>query len=66
MTTNMRAELALALEPLLAAQAKARQVQGGKTKVLQNSVNPSNTQKELAKVAGVSHDTIAKVKAIGG
>ena len=31
---------------------------------LQKSVNPVNTQKELAKIAGVSHDTIHKVEVI--
>ncbi|MBQ4494309.1 MAG: hypothetical protein II968_00930 [Selenomonadaceae bacterium] len=31
---------------------------------LQKSVKAVNTQKEIAKVAGVSHDTIAKVEKI--
>jgi len=60
-----RAELALALEPLMAAKAKERQAQGGKTKVVQNSAQPPDERKtraELAQVAGVSHDTIAKTK----
>lgn len=33
-----------------------------KSSVLQNSVKPIGTQKELAKTAGVSHDTIHKVE----
>ena len=59
-----RAELALALEPLLAAKAKARQAQAGKTKLPQISAEAVETRKEVAKVAGVSHDTIAKAKVI--
>jgi len=52
---------------LIAAKAKANQQIGGASgaemtnRGLQNSVNPvgkTSTQKELAKIAGVSHDTI--------
>lgn len=32
--------------------------------LLQNSVEAINTQKEFARIAKVSHDTIAKIKAI--
>lgn len=63
LTPYQRAELALVLEPLVAAKAKERQAAGGKAKVLQNSGEPPvRTDKELAAVAGVSHDTLAKAK----
>lgn len=62
---RQRSELALKLEPLIAAKAKAREAthteQG-----YQKSDNPVHTAKELAKIAGVSHDTIAKVLDGGG
>ena len=64
LTPYCRAELALKLEPLLKAKAKEKQVEGGKDKVPQNSAKPIETREELAKVASVSHDTIAKVKII--
>ena len=60
-----RAKLALRLKPVIAEKAKEKQVQGGEEKVSQKSVKASiDTQKELAKTAGVSHDTIAKVERI--
>lgn len=58
-----RARLALRLKPVISAKAKENQRLGGKGS--QKSVNhKADTQKELAKVAGVSHDTIAKVEKI--
>lgn len=61
-------ELTLKLEPLIAAKAKANQQvsKGRGKKGSQNSVNlkPIDTQKELAKLSGLSHDTIAKIKLI--
>jgi N6-adenosine-specific RNA methylase IME4 len=61
-----RAELALKLEPLIAARAKANQRKGGGSgpSGKQNSADPTATRDELAKVAGVSHDTISRAKAI--
>ena len=68
-----RGELGLLLTPLYAAMAKEKQQEAGKRhgkghpKGSQNSVKaivPIDTQKEVAKIAGVSHDTIAKVKLI--
>ncbi len=56
-------------KPLVAKRANANKVEAGKThgrgqeKVPQNSVEPIDTQKELAKSAQVSHDTIAKIAA---
>ena len=61
-----RARLALQLKPLLAEEAKKRQGERNDLKdISQNSVkSPVDVQKELAKIAGVSHDTIHKVDVI--
>ena len=61
-----RARLALRLKPVIAERAKEQQIRKPADFVLQNSVEqkPIDTQKEIAKVAGVSHDTIAKVETI--
>ncbi len=70
-----RAKLALRLEGVIAERAKINQVLSGslygeghkKQEVRQKSDNPLtpiDTKKELAKIADVSHDTIAKVKKI--
>jgi len=66
-----RAELALRLKPLLAAKAKENQVAAQNNNagraVKQNSAEQAEhitTRDELAKAAGVSHDTISKVKKI--
>ena len=55
--------LALKKEPIIAAMAKENQIASGGA-VPQKSARPIETRKELAKIAGVSHDTIAKVKKI--
>jgi len=57
-----RAELALELEPLIAARSR----QGERTDLLQKSAKsePLDTRQEVAKIAGLSHDTIAKAKVI--
>lgn len=57
-----RAELVLRLEPLLAAKARERMM-AGKSDPMQNSAQ-GTTREELAKIAGMSHDTIAKAKAV--
>jgi len=63
----VRTQLALRLESVFAERAKANQ-KGGQGGVLlpQNSAeaNHIETRKEVAKAAGVSHDTVAKVKKI--
>jgi len=68
-----RGSLALVLEPLIAEKAKEQQVVAGKQhgrgqeKLCQNSdkaIEPIDTKKEIAKVAGVSHDTISRIKKI--
>lgn len=68
-TPYQRAELALMLESVIAEKAKENQRHGqtapGKPgTLLLNSVEALNTQKELAEIAGVGHDTIAKAKFI--
>lgn len=59
----VKAQLALRLKPAIEKEAKRQQV---RKSVQQNSVKqkPINTQKELATIAGVSHDTIHKVETI--
>ena len=53
----------MGLKPVIAAQAK--ESQGTRTDICQKSDRSSiDTKKELAKVAGVSHDTIHKVETI--
>ena len=60
-----RSLLALELEPLIAEKAKANQVRTSENRVSQKSDEQRvSTKDELAKIAGVSHDTIHKVKAI--
>jgi phage N-6-adenine-methyltransferase len=69
-----RARLALRLKPVIADRAKENKVEAANkmnvnvgnnvsTEICEN-VKPIDTQKELAKIAGVSHDTIAKVERI--
>lgn len=58
----VRAELALKLKPVIAEKAKEHQ--GTRTDICQKSDKSIDTKKELAKVAGVSHDTIHKVEVI--
>ena len=57
-----RASLALKMKPLIAEKAKEQQ--GTRTDISQKSVKSRDTQKELAAIAGVSHDTIHKVETI--
>jgi N6-adenosine-specific RNA methylase IME4 len=61
-----RSELALKLKPIIAEKAKERQEMGiNQYSLCQKSDKPAiDTKKELAKVAGVSHDTISKVEKI--
>lgn len=60
-----RTKLALQLEAIYSARAKENQ--GTRTDIKQNSAvsnQPMETRKEVAKVAGVSHDTVSRVKVI--
>ena len=69
-----RARLALRLKPVIAERAKENKQEAANkmnasvgnnvsTEICEN-VAPIDTQKEIAKIAGVSHDTIAKVEKI--
>lgn len=57
-----RSILALKLKPVIAE--KAKETQGSRNDICQKSDKSIDTKKELAKIAGVSHDTIHKVEAI--
>jgi len=54
------------LEPLIREEAKKRMEQGiNQYSPVQNSAHPSaKTRNELAKIAGVSHDTIRKLQTV--
>jgi DNA modification methylase len=64
LSNYQRSVLALQLEDVF--KEKAKENQGNRTDIKQKSAEskPIETRKELAKVANVSHDTIAKVKYI--
>jgi len=73
LTDAQRVMLALQLKPSLQAKAKDNQKSGGSTggksdtKGSQNSVKASekvDVQKDIAKAAGVSHDTVHKVETV--
>src|SRR3990167_6624652 len=64
LTAYDRSVLALKLEGMFKEKGKEKQRQGGEDKVCQKSAEATETRKELAKTAGVSHDTIMKVKEI--
>lgn len=61
-----RARLALRLKPVIAEKARENLATHTETgyQGLQNSAKAVDTRQELAKIAGVSHDTIAKVEHI--
>lgn len=59
-----RSILALKLKPIIAEKAKEKQVESGGAVPQKSAKPPVDTRQELAKVAGVSHDTIAKVEKI--
>lgn len=63
-----RSVLALKLKPLIAEKAKEKQVETLRQNMTVSQKSDErkevNTKKELAKIAGVSHDTIAKVEKI--
>lgn len=61
--TIVRSELALKLKPLIAAQAKRRMSDGAKG-VQISAQAKGKTRDDLAKAAGVSHDTIHKVETV--
>ena len=63
LSNYQRSVLALELESVFSERAKVKQKQAGEVKQI-SAEAPIETRKELAKVANVSHDTIAKVKVI--
>lgn len=63
LSTYDRSILALKLKPMIAEKAKEKQSTHSE-QGYQKSDKATHTTKELAKVAGVSHDTIHKVEAI--
>jgi 16S rRNA G966 N2-methylase RsmD len=58
-----RSVLALELESVFSARAKEKQQKAGKLKQISAEASVE-TRKELAKIANVSHDTMARVKVI--
>lgn len=64
LTPFQRAELALKLEPLIAEKAKEKQREGGGAVRQKSDKAVIDTKKELALIAGVSHDTIWKAREI--
>jgi hypothetical protein len=59
-----RTKLALRLEEVIAVKASERMKSGRSPDPLQNSVKGIHTSEELGKLAGVSRDTVDKVKQI--
>lgn len=64
LSAYVRTQLALRLEETVAARAKANQVRKSAGSVPKKSAEQIETRQEIAKVANVSHDTVAKVKKI--
>ena len=66
LSTYDRGVLALRLKPAIAKKAKENEKRGGGSgsSGRQKSDNPVTTSRELAKIAGVSHDTIHRVEVI--
>jgi DNA modification methylase len=64
LTLFQRAELALKLEPFIAAEAKEKQRKAGGALHLKSNKAAVDTLKELGKIAGVGRDTIYKTKLV--
>ena len=64
LSNYQRSVLALELESVFSERAKEQQGKRTDIKQISAESKPIETRKELAKVANVSHDTIAKVKVI--
>lgn len=63
LSSFQKVELALKMEKIIEERAKANQSAGGGA-VRQKSAQPIKTREEIAKIAGVSHDTLSKAKKI--
>ncbi len=59
-----RVKIALQLEDMFKDQGKTKQKQAGGALPQKSDKPPIDTKKEVAKIANVSHDTVAKVKVI--
>lgn len=66
MTPAIRIELALQLEPLIQKKAKDKEFERKTTcqKSDKSGLPIIDTKKEIAKIAGVSHDTVSKYKKV--
>ena len=67
LTKYQKSKLAIVYEPILKEQAKEKQIQAGKEKLPQKSAESykeNETRKKVADIAGVSRETISKVKKI--
>jgi hypothetical protein len=64
LTPMQRVELVIKLEPLLTAKAKANQRAAGGAVPQKSAEPPVDTREALAKLSGVSHDTVSKAKKI--
>jgi predicted methyltransferase len=64
LSAYVRTQLAMRLEETVSARAKANQVRKPADSVPKKSAEQIETRQEIAKVANVSHDTVAKVKRI--
>lgn len=70
LTDAQRVQVSLQLEEVLAPEARKRKQEGGKSagrgrrKVSTKSSKPINTRKAVAEAAGVSEDTVSKVKRV--
>lgn len=64
MNEFQKTEYALRFEPVIKERAKEKQIEAGRNKLSQNSAKAIDSRKEIAKLAGVSHDTVSKVKKI--
>ena len=65
LNSYQRSELALKFEPLIASASEKRMLAGKAFNPMQNSAQgqeKGTTRKQIAEIAGVSHDTIKKVK----
>ncbi len=63
LTDYQRAKLTLQLKTMIAKKAKAKQSEAGQLRQKSDKAKV-DTKKELAKISGVSHDTIHKVEVI--
>ena len=59
-----RGLLALRLKPIIAMKAKQKQIESGGAVPQKSTKPPIETRKEIAEIAGISHDTIAKIELI--